>query len=187
MHFHSKTNWCGSAGGQLIHQLTSKSLKKSLESAKLKIISSIHRPRDTAFEESWWTQESATKSSPKKCPTFQVQACKNMCLFPPSGIGGCWRMQTPTSPLRLTVDSSSRQGALLWFREQAFWIWHCFVSDPYSCLLVSFHPTALQTGYKLVSRERQVWIFVWQSNSLTIVFFSHCFSDFASSLTLCSP
>lgn len=33
-------------------QITSRSLKKSLESAKLKIISSIHRPRDTAFEES---------------------------------------------------------------------------------------------------------------------------------------
>lgn len=33
-------------------EITSRSLKKSLESAKLKIISSIHRPRDTAFEES---------------------------------------------------------------------------------------------------------------------------------------
>lgn len=38
-------------------QITSRSLKKSLESAKLKIISSIHRPRDTALEESCRTQQ----------------------------------------------------------------------------------------------------------------------------------
>ena len=44
-------------------QLTSRSLKKSLESARLKIISSIHRPRDTAFEESWFTQRETHTSS----------------------------------------------------------------------------------------------------------------------------
>lgn len=38
-------------------ELTSKSLKKSLKSARLKIISSIHKPRETAFDESWWTEK----------------------------------------------------------------------------------------------------------------------------------
>lgn len=43
--------------------LTSRSLKNSRESAKLKIISSIHKPRETALPESWIKTQKARQIS----------------------------------------------------------------------------------------------------------------------------
>lgn len=48
-------------------EITSRSLKKSLESAKLKIISSIHRPRDTAFEESCRAKDKVALRNTQRC------------------------------------------------------------------------------------------------------------------------
>lgn len=51
----TQVDWCISCcylEKQKLPQFTSKSLKKSRESARLKIISSIHKPSETALDES---------------------------------------------------------------------------------------------------------------------------------------
>lgn len=67
-------------------QITSRSLKKSLESAKLKIISSIHRPRDTALEESCRTQQGCFE----KHSTIQKKVERTR-RVQHSGFGRQWR------------------------------------------------------------------------------------------------
>lgn len=97
-------------------EITSRSLKKSLESAKLKIISSIHRPRDTAFEESCRAEDKVALRNTQQCkrrPSKHAGCC--ILAFAVSDGGRIWFLwrQRPesTASSKAQHQSNCRLGA----------------------------------------------------------------------------
>lgn len=58
-------------------------------------------------------------------PHFKYEPIRIRVLSLPAGSVEVARGCNTDFTNKETVDSSSRQGALLWFRQQTFWIWSC--------------------------------------------------------------